>query len=1096
MKLWHVVCIVVICGSFVHAQAIVLDQFAGTDQIRGLVKSNDTLTVDALVQIPGERVVDPSQVKLVLGGNAFRFDTCDSSDATTRTHRCILNHQLTGASGRIQAQVELFASGGTQPVKVVREWLTIDSAAPVISRLVVDPVASQTGVVTIHVEVDEDAGEQCQGSGINTVEVSGAGDAIDPIVSPKTNSRGQCSLQREIPFVVTQEGISSICARATDVFGHRSEPVCVEVRVDTTAPTIDEGSLFIGTQQGPLSYIGPRGTPAVISLVLRGDTVSGMHDINTDSIRADLSHLTRLVDTAVRPTRVYDVTGGVQVFFEDLVLHNVQPCQIEVYGEDNSIDGSGVGNQFRVMQSCSIQIDRTPPEVQSVVTDQGMLDDAHVFKAEGRVHVYFDESESGLDVNSMELQLGSYGQARQEYCEYVSDTWVCVWTYRLATRSLEQEPFTAVLSGRDKARNEMQRYQIPAVADNTKPSVHTSVTTIDLLDASGQKTENMVQGSTFTFTVPVQYATRASANLTPLGGDVVDATCTLSGTHGNCTFTGSVSLSGPYARTIELLFYDAAGNIHREYKRISVLGTSDNPDPNYWHGVTMECSPSQIDRASAALGTEKQVFCTMTMPVYQLSGGAPSIASIEIGNVPECTPEMTGWLQDVRLMNTQPGTTSPIAVITLNAVPFKINELNFTCPLKIISRVGNALMSNVEIENASFHFEFYNHELGTASKNIDEEVDDAIKKAKKMKGLLENGQKLLDLSTKLCQVRSTLWSALSTVDVTIAVLSDIGGALGIVAPGSDCMLDGVKKALCKTGDNLQTSLSQGFDGEGLAGFGSAIDKILKIYCNIVNCKYGIWTGVAKIGELADSDDAQEIFGQVDRWSSGDIYEVIPFSDSSTLTGGKQEELEPTEIHPGNFNVKDSLPLSIANLCLPGVVSNWEKWRQIQCEYAVCLGKDVVEDGVPIHVCRDERHYKQCVYVYKTVIFNSLPIVPLINYVKDTVATAISNPMSSVTLLSAAICHNFCGAVKEGTVTSAEGADQAGCEVINDAFFQFCQIPKLAAVIGDVMGDLEGVFDSESGLFDMGSESTDACSQMEQLAKEREEKEEEREVTPI
>lgn len=68
----------------------------------------------------------------------------------------------------------------------------------------------------------------------------------------------------------------------------------------------------------------------------------------------------------------------------------------------------------------------------------------------------------------------------------------------------------------------------------------------------------------------------------------------------------------------------------------------------------------------------------------------------------------------------------------------------------------------------------------------------------------------------------------------------------------------------------------------------------------------------------------------------------------------------------NIDARNSLPWSVINLCLPGVVWNLEKYRQIQCRYIRCLEDTAKGEGQynvgNIALCEMEKGSAQCMEV--------------------------------------------------------------------------------------------------------------------------------------
>ena len=72
------------------------------------------------------------------------------------------------------------------------------------------------------------------------------------------------------------------------------------------------------------------------------------------------------------------------------------------------------------------------------------------------------------------------------------------------------------------------------------------------------------------------------------------------------------------------------------------------------------------------------------------------------------------------------------------------------------------------------------------------------------------------------------------------------------------------------------------------------------------------------------------------------------------TGKKPEEY---------MNVKDSLVWSVLSFCIPGIVYNLDKYRQILCMYAHCLETNAEHGETLMSECEDMRSYQECKYLF-------------------------------------------------------------------------------------------------------------------------------------
>ena len=153
------------------------------------------------------------------------------------------------------------------------------------------------------------------------------------------------------------------------------------------------------------------------------------------------------------------------------------------------------------------------------------------------------------------------------------------------------------------------------------------------------------------------------------------------------------------------------------------------------------------------------------------------------------------------------------------------------------------------------------------------------------------------------------------------------------------------------------------------------------------------------------------------------------------------------------DVKESIVMSAVCVCLPGIVYNLKKWRQINCRYAVCLGNDVLEKGYPTSYCHDERSQLLCNFVVGQ-IFEMIPFAWLYNQFSSMVQEFYANPISVVAAVSGCLCGgctkrmfnwDYCSETKfEEKLVGGDAPPLKGI------LYFYCTIAKTAAKLGDAI----------------------------------------------
>ena len=160
-----------------------------------------------------------------------------------------------------------------------------------------------------------------------------------------------------------------------------------------------------------------------------------------------------------------------------------------------------------------------------------------------------------------------------------------------------------------------------------------------------------------------------------------------------------------------------------------------------------------------------------------------------------------------------------------------------------------------------------------------------------------------------------------------------------------------------------------------------------------------------------------------------------------------------------LNIRESIVWSTACTCLPGIVYNMDKLRQIYCRKAVCLDRDVPEAGVPISYCNDEHDYLTCKFWWGE-LFRALPFSAVYDQMIDILVEAWASPYLLVSTAIGVACSPFCG--------KDQGEE-----------FHWCVVPKTIVKVLDGVRSVQNFHESysDSEYWDV---STTWCAEMEDL----------------
>ncbi len=955
-------------------QLLTIQKFAGRDNVPNFAKENDELTIQVLAQMIGNPTPEVAVQRVrVEHSDTYAFmDSC--TPQPNAMYQCTYKTTDLVYSGTDDYVIKLYNDAGDE-IASVTKTLTVDFLGPRVITLSLTPNMSSAPVPTTVTYKTEDygstTGQTTECSGVKTVNIT----ANNAAAGQASASVGTCVKEGAITFTPTVSGPSSrvtVCAVATDHLNHKSGPMCRDILIDSQKPTAQE--LELRDSNGYALTHARTGQAIAADVFVRIPDV----DVNPALVYADLSKLNPGLGNVVRDDQSDD-----WFIWRNVPITTPNTCQVTVEATDF------LGNKDTKTLQCRIGVDDTSPEPLSIGTRFVDEDGTPILGVGGTIIVEFKEAGSGMDTANAILDLRGLGKGldvKADKCDKTgADGWKCSWT---VTPTVSSGDYLVKIqpTSRDDLNNQVTTTLQKTIRfDKTAPA---DVRLKEIAAFRGQervKTNYTSLGETIEFVVTGAGFTTAIADLTSLGGDKETPAEHCEGNlTKNCTFAVTVAVSGPQGTNITFTLSDAAGNKATiSTSALFILGISNETAPNYWN-ITTECSPTLLDRKTLSV-FEHPVYCRVRM--HSTNSQAKPITVLGPEDFfSDCTGDMD-YISDMRVENNYAGSTEPYLVLSLVATDYAIDNLTFTCPMSTLTRVGNFIPQNFERDNATVNLQFYNLPLGELAQNIGDEVDDVEDSIKGVWKTIGTLQKFMAYAEKLCQI-------LNVVMTTIATLSNILFILGISAKIGDAIDLGIgnaysanikaqSKGMCVATDSMYDNFNEGLLGT------------LKKFCNFLTCQSSLFDALGDVG-LVDKPTGTGYSNFVSDWASGfGLSESIGLSGSTAIIAGKETTIQ----NPNSYlNVKESLVYSIAipPLCLPGIIYNLDKWRQIQCRYGLCVLQDVKDNGLPLSVCKDQKSYMQCRFVVGE-IFNLIPFAPIVTFYLNIIKQALSDPLVLVSM---------------------------------------------------------------------------------------------------
>lgn len=311
-------------------------------------------------------------------------------------------------------------------------------------------------------------------------------------------------------------------------------------------------------------------------------------------------------------------------------------------------------------------------------------------------------------------------------------------------------------------------------------------------------------------------------------------------------------------------------------------------------------------------------------------------------------------------------------------------KLPLSCTITIKTQCNNNIYTEDElIEDMDIYF--YNNPLDSPNARLEKEIEDLENSRIIKQGrLISSMKRFLDKAEYFCRLLklfSNIAAGISVIDATV------GTTLDAFPP---------TKPVAVTIRFLDAKMS----GVLVEGWFKALNK----YCSYLSCEVSTWP---VFGDWIDdqmgvfsSQNVAETFGMARRSEGRGEVEA----GENTATGNQVPSSTEVVFDRSFMKPKNSILISVLTGCLPGIVYNLEKLRQIDCQYLTCL-KTNVRNGWPKFTCSSTRASLKCRYWYGQV-FWTIPWTAFADYALNIVKDYFSNPLSLVFTGASYACQHF------------------------------------------------------------------------------------------
>lgn len=836
------------------------------------------------------------------------------------------------------------------------------------------------GVLTINISDEDDLAFNSVVADLSKISTGGENNAQGTciVLGVQGSGKKSCSWQFSLALSSSSDPSSrEITIKASDIAGNTaSETFAFSLTPDNSKPRIfgfriERSITSLGDTANIIDYINAP-TSAKIKINITDDGF-----INMNSVTANLSVFG--LSSAAKPdscTFPWNRTMP-SVCEWDVLLNFNQTKNGNVIIRASDILNNNASGSF----SFTVKVDKIAPKVTALGTLVKFKDNYYAsWKRNNTFIARVIESDSGFDNQQVFLdlsQINGFTRVRGNCTKINDGSWNCFWRNVNVTA---QAVSTISLNIMDDAGNSGVGNITSRISIDSQPpqllgfSYKCFSQDLDLTDFCKE-------GDLLNIEVKVSDSLPSSvvANLSAFGGLGKSLGKCVSSNFSNpvitsCNFTvEGINKSVLYNRPVFFYISDISGNKKTEQKFIPVLMIDNRTVSDFWTS-TFTRSPNFIDRQTTSFINHRAYVHVFLSPIQ----GDTEILSLKSQGCSGDTQFLNGGSAGANFNaefynNLGKNPRDPFYKLTLETANIP-GSLHYSCSMLIVSRVGTKIVST-ETETINLDIPVYDLSVGELSGKVEKEIKDTEKKVKDTQWIGDI-QNIISIANKICSligIYRTLVHAYATFSATLDYLR--------ATPAY---------SFAEFNKKQSSIMDEHFYHNGIV-------KTASKYCAYISCDEGlIWGKWYK--EMIQSSK-----------STFDWAEKMRFNCQLKLKAGKDQGgfFQNTEgqipkdkdyeqscgatIWPNS--PKESIVLSAATGCIPGILYNLEKQRQIDCAYLLCLKKEV-PNGVPLEACKSQKEYASCKYFYGQV-FQVLPFGNFFQGLSNQIKTVVQNPVGLI-----------------------------------------------------------------------------------------------------
>src|SRR3989344_3840605 len=981
---------------------------------------NDVWTVEALISDNGNNAsVNPEDVTIKIGDNTAPFTSCSPSALGVL---CKYISPLTDGIQEGEYAFQVIYSYLNANLKLDAassgDVIRADGSAPQIIFSPGKVSQDKDGKVKLDFTVN-DKKNGVPSAGLKSIDIidSDLGTTLQTIALPEGretfNYLNDAGFEGVLQAKLSGDGTKRLKIRAEDNLGHVSFSPSVSFFADFVDPKI--GNQLNFTKYG--QFIGQ---------------FASSTDIKVDVIE-------KSVTTVVGNSAQADIGGAAASCEADADVDNLWHCTwknvkvnpagtvtIQVTATDEK------GNKAEKSLSSSFVVDNSVPAIKFFGTSRQFEGKSHLKSGANKIILRAEDQGAGLSKAGIRANLAGFGLsnfAEPTSCKETSGIMECYWD---VDQDINEGVLTVGLSRfQDNVGNEGLAPESEFVVDNTGPKVES----LEVYGVSEEGDKNYFQSNDklkLVLKVSESSGLRVLVNVQDLlldaenkypANDFIDEDgwaifteedCTRAEGRWQCELETDPIKSGPESGLeIDVRVQDTAGNDAvswplpedepKNFKRfrsskeeasitIDILGLTTEENPDFWE--VKKVTPVGGAGAFIDLDTTPLTYTRLPFKVL-LSADVGDVRALDIQLVNCAVPQADAGEGDAAA-----------------APPANAPVISRAILYGGVSAVGDyAPTPNVIIEFEPFDGRSL-FAIGQKEETefVNQEVRDDINAAWDVIGVLAEILKWLDYLVQIYNI----------------IMKIIGIFEGPAKTGTEAL-----KANPFGGEAERIAACFGFHSGTTAA--KSPGEIFDVILEVLTCR----------------PQSSGSLGWYSRWQAS-ILELYKTERLKAPGDPLSKGYNPGEKIPGTDqygyshprDIQSNLFLSFAGLCIPGIIKNLDKFRQIKCRKIACLENEVRSGLATVSMCEDLEDLLVCKYVVGELWY----LIPFSQFWDDVIgglSRALADPFAILHTVTVVTC---------GIICAASNTASGGCTYANYIWEIFGTLEQIVGFLTTVIDD--------------------------------------------